>query len=277
MMGKLLIFMIAVTAAWILVRADDQFAGKVQLSLGVDGHIILMDSVMHPPDHTYPSIHSSMVVQCFEDDEVLRSLLMDGKAKVIVHHGVPVVNADGYTRIYSHTETLPFFINKESGVEILSASDADKVLSGKVDNWEALGGNDIDIQIYGPQAKLNNDALLRIVKEAHGRSVDIEFAGVGNYEFMAEMVNNTEGGMAVGLRSEYASSEKLSNVDILLPTTDDGTLAYSIPIFVYVKQKDEDAHVIASNLFKLATERAKEDGHEYPLYDRLKHLDLLQD
>ena len=267
-MRNLRIIVITIAASWILVQADaeSQIAAKVEPWLDVSDRVVLYDSIVHP----YLPSYSSMIVQCFEDEGLL-SLLKEGKAKVIVHHGAPI-NSDNYTWIYSHTETLPFFVNKGSGVEILNTRDAAAVLSGEVNNWKNLGGNDVDIQIYGPKATLNNHALLRIMREVHGKSVDIDFFDVGDYKFMGEMVNKEKGAIAVGLRSKHALPDKLPNVNVLLPVTANGAPAYSIPIFIYVKRQDKDARVVASDLFELINERAKEDGQSYPLDDRLDNL-----
>lgn len=228
--------------------------------------IVLWGSLIH-----YEPVHlvryAAMIVQCFDEDH-LPSLLRERKAKVIVHHGVPI-DADGYKRIYSHTETLPFFVNKDSGVESLNAGDAAAILSGKVDNWAEIGGKEMGIKLYGPQTMLKKQALSRIV----GGSVENEFAGTGDYAFMAEKVNKTKGAVAVGLRSKHAVRSNLPKGTLVLPITDTKMLAYTMPIFVYVKENDEEARAAATTLFNLVSERAKEDGARYPLDDRLKEFE----
>ena len=268
MMRKLLLAVSALAVSWASVQAAaDELHGEKGASLPrVPADVVLWDSIIHDVGPVLDDI-ADVIVHCF-DDNMLPQLLNKSKDGVIVHHGAPI-DAEGYTRVYSHTETLPFYINVESGVNDLSAAQADAILSGDVTNWSALGGNDIDIVIFGPESEQGKKALYRIVSKAASGAKEIEFTGVGDYAFMAETVNSTKGAVAVGLRSKYASPDNLPNATRVVPIAVDKSLVYSMPIFVYVKMGDEEARGAAMALLKQVGKRAMEDGLHYPLENRL--------
>ena len=260
---------LAVTAWGQMAQASDKGLKRYMLAeiAGIDKPIILFDSIIH---QARPSlgIYADAIEHCFDRQE-LPSMLKQGKAKVIIHHGLPV-NAKGYVEVYSHTETLPFFVNKKSGVETLTAHQATQILSGTIRNWKQVGGLDKKIRIFGPAANLNRRGLRTIVREANRKTIKIEFSNVGNYKTLADAVNETEGGLSIGLRSIFAQGNRIPNVTRVFPVNKKGELVYSVPIFLYVKKQDETARKASLTLLQGVAKRALNDGHKYPLKERLE-------
>ena len=235
----------------------------------IDNPIILWDSIIHQD-----AIPSDIIVQCFNDND-LPALLEEGQAKVVVHHGAPV-DAEGYVGVYSHTETLPFFVNERSGVTTLNDTKASALLSGEVSNWSQIGGENLPVRLYGPDTALKRKALSRLVNAAHGQPMNLEFQGTGDYDFLASTLNTVPGALVVGLRSSLAQTKYLTNAIRTIPRISnlENTLFYAMPIFVYMKRHDVDASIAVQNLLKRVQEEALQDGFEYPLEERLKQFQI---
>lgn len=272
---KFIVAFVAILASMQMVLATDEDSRMflVREISGIDRQLVLSDSVIHPPLFPtlpgFENIHLN-AKQCF-DDQCLRSLADKGEVEVVVHHGIPM-DVDGYKWIYSHTETLPIFVNKESGVDTITYDDTAAILSGHVKSWSDLGGNGIEIKIFGPEGQLQREALNKALSQAGLGISEIDFAGIGDYTFLAQKVNETEGALAIGLRSKYASPLSLPNANRTLPITNDKYLAFDIPISFYLKRDDKRARETASVLFRFVSERAKEDGLSFPLQERLGEL-----
>ncbi len=261
----------AATMWWSAVHAQDQlaFPYSVPEVLGVDEPVVLLDSIIHP---VVPTLEESgyNIIHCFSDDK-LPDMLSQGAAEVIIHHGIPT-EVQEYARIYSHTETLPFFVNKEAGVGQLSSEMAGTILAGAVTNWTDVGGNDWSIKVYGPASELKRNALWRIVEASEEGVEELTLSGVGTYQYLAEAVSEYEGALSLGLRSRFASEKYLSSAVRVFPTDEDGIAVFSVPIFLYVKKDSDSAFETTMGLLRQVTGRAAEDGYHYPLEVREAEL-----
>lgn len=267
-------FLAVLASLPIVLATDEDSRGFLVRDIpGIDRQIVLSDSIIHPP--LFPQLPGFEniklnAMQCF-DDECLRFLTDKGDPEVVVYHDTPI-DVDGYMWIYSHTETLPIFFNNKSGIDSITYDDAAAILSGQVKRWSDLGGNGVEIKIFGPKNQLQKKALSKTLSQTGLGISAIDFAGVGDYTFLAQKVNKTEGALAIGLRSKYALPLNLPHANRTWVVTRDNFLAFGTPISFYVKQDSTRAREAASVLFRFVNERAKEDGLSFPLQERLDEL-----
>ena len=227
----------------------------------INKEVRLANSVIHPVDRP-PKI----VAYSFNNVE-LEKLQGDADVGVIIHHGKPL-QAVGYNVVYSHSETLPFYVNRQVGVAKLSFTQSKNILAGETKNWADLGGADLPINIYVPSADLKKKALAFQLGYA-GSTLQAPARSSGSYYDLAAKLREDPGAIILGLRSEPAQPKNLADVMRVEPESEPGKPMFNVPIYIYIRTDSPEAQDATIALLRRVSVRAAEDGMNYPLADRL--------
>ena len=230
--------------------------------------VVLGNSTVHFPEPpTVPLAH------CFSDSALV-NMLSQQDYDIVIHHGkeLPESENRGYVHIPSHYESLPVFVNRETGIENLSGENLRKILSGEVNNWKELGGTDLPIRIYTQNQAAKASALDWQLTNA-GTPVTTGRAGEGDYAYLATMAVKDPGAMVLGLRSQLIDENFYERAVGILPVKQDGSPLYSMPVHLYVKDGSQNANDAARRLLERISQEAGYDGLVYPLADKMQALD----
>lgn len=163
--------------------------------------------------HIAPSVHFRYTF----DDEELRLALQDQETLAVVHHG-ELQSSNRFAIVHSHLEDLTIYSSAASGIDHVTSGDLAAVLSGKIRNWQNVGGKNLPIQI-GVRVDGISPQCSRAILKRHGLRLSPHFYAAHSYKELAAFACREPGAITVGLRGRDAQTPLLTELRIEAPVS----------------------------------------------------------
>ena len=131
-------------------------------------------------------------------------------------------------------------VNPANGVEDLTVEQIADIFSGKITNWSELGGEDMEIAVYGREAGSGTrGAFEEIVGVVDACQLTNEYSSTGDLVGNVAGNENAIGYASLSAVDETVKAVKVAGVECTEDTVKDGSYAIQRPFVMVTKEGTE--------------------------------------